>query len=284
MIACASTDMQAQAPVAAKPAVRKPAPVATPKAVPEPPKPKVFGNDDVLKLQAAGLSEDEIVGAINAAANKSFDTSADALISLKTAGVTKKVMASILNIPYVPDPPPAPPTPVAPAQTIPAGTAANVPAADKKPGGIKSLFSKIPIRVGNNNDEDGEGEEGSPVVTVPRQKLKDGESGIFTSATPASDAVKKIASYLEGTNRRPTVEGATLKLDWTALHKCPGVTMAKCQESTEIRISEKNGGSEVQVAVKERRRNLDSPMVDQGTIKAKLTTEFMAEIETALAR
>jgi hypothetical protein len=73
-------------------------------------KPKAFTNADVLKLKTASFSDDEIVGAIQVAQNKSFDVSGDGLTALKQAGVSKRVMAAILGIPYTPEAVPAPAT------------------------------------------------------------------------------------------------------------------------------------------------------------------------------
>jgi hypothetical protein len=53
-------------------------------------------NDSVIKLVKAGLSEDLIVSTINASPG-TYDTSADGLIALKTAGVTDKVVSAILT-------------------------------------------------------------------------------------------------------------------------------------------------------------------------------------------
>src|ERR1700688_5062671 len=56
---------------------------------------KPLTNDDVVKMVKGGLPEDIIVSAIQAAATN-FDISADALISLKNAGVTQPVMAAMI--------------------------------------------------------------------------------------------------------------------------------------------------------------------------------------------
>src|ERR1700721_349587 len=56
---------------------------------------KPVTNDDVVKMVKGGLPEDTIVSAIQASATN-FDISADALISLKNAGVTQPVMAAMI--------------------------------------------------------------------------------------------------------------------------------------------------------------------------------------------
>jgi hypothetical protein len=55
-----------------------------------------LNHDSVIKLAKAGLSEDLIVSTINASPG-SYDTSADGLIALKTAGVTDKVVSAIVT-------------------------------------------------------------------------------------------------------------------------------------------------------------------------------------------
>jgi hypothetical protein len=55
-----------------------------------------LNNDSVIKLVKAGLSEDLIVSTINGAPG-SYDTSADGLIALKTAGASDKEVAAIVS-------------------------------------------------------------------------------------------------------------------------------------------------------------------------------------------
>jgi len=85
-----------------------------------------LNNDSVIKLVKAGLSEDLIVTTINASPG-TYDTSADGLIALKTAGVSDKVVAAIVSKaaataqPAQPPVPPLPPMPGA-AQQAPVGS------------------------------------------------------------------------------------------------------------------------------------------------------------------
>lgn len=64
---------------------------------------QALNNDSVIKLVKAGLSEDLIVTTINGSAG-SYDTSADGIIALKTAGVTDKIVAAILAKAAAPTP------------------------------------------------------------------------------------------------------------------------------------------------------------------------------------
>jgi hypothetical protein len=54
-----------------------------------------LNNDAVIKLAKAGLSEDLIITTINSSQG-SYDTSADGLIALKSAGVSDKVVSAIV--------------------------------------------------------------------------------------------------------------------------------------------------------------------------------------------
>jgi hypothetical protein len=56
---------------------------------------QTLNNDAVVKLIKAGLSEDLVVSTINASPGK-YDTSADGLIALKTAGASDKVISAIV--------------------------------------------------------------------------------------------------------------------------------------------------------------------------------------------
>ena len=125
-----ATSAEQQAPPAAAPAgsAAQPAPA-------QPSAQKALNNDSVIKLVKAGLSDDLIVAAINGSAG-SYDTSADGLIALKTAGASDKVLSAIVQKASAP-PPAAIPAPVpAPAATpapapAPAPTPAPVPADTK---------------------------------------------------------------------------------------------------------------------------------------------------------
>src|SRR5438270_9810821 len=53
-------------------------------------------NEAVLKMLKAGLSEDVVVGAVNASPGK-YSTAPDDLIALKTAGVPDKVVSAMVS-------------------------------------------------------------------------------------------------------------------------------------------------------------------------------------------
>jgi len=105
-----------------------------------------LNNDSVIKLVKAGLSEDLIVTTINASPG-TYDTSADGLIALKTAGVSDKVVAAIVSKaaataqPAQPPVPPLPPMPGA-AQQAPANP--DDPASPHE-AGIYIFSDKAPV-------------------------------------------------------------------------------------------------------------------------------------------
>jgi hypothetical protein len=86
---------------------------------------QALNNDSIIKLVKAGLSDDLIVTTINASPG-TYDTSADGLIALKTAGASEKVLTAIMQKATAPAPA-ATPTP-APAPAA-APTPAPAPAA-----------------------------------------------------------------------------------------------------------------------------------------------------------
>src|SRR5689334_16816809 len=65
-----------------KPAVKRSTPAST-----KPPA-DALTNDKILKMVQSGLPDDIVVGVIQKATNKRFDTSPDALVALKTASVS----------------------------------------------------------------------------------------------------------------------------------------------------------------------------------------------------
>lgn len=83
---------------------------------------QAMNNDAVVKLVKAGLSDDLIISTVNASPG-AYDTSADAIIALKSAGASDKVVAAVVAKAA------APATPVAPA----------APAATGRPAGIDDI-------------------------------------------------------------------------------------------------------------------------------------------------
>lgn len=57
---------------------------------------QTLNNDGVIKMMKAGLSEDVILSAITSSPG-TYDTSADALVALKSAGVSDKVLAAVVG-------------------------------------------------------------------------------------------------------------------------------------------------------------------------------------------
>jgi len=58
---------------------------------------QLLTNADVIKMTRAGLGENVILASIEGAVEKRFDTSADALVALKQAGVSDAVLAALLS-------------------------------------------------------------------------------------------------------------------------------------------------------------------------------------------
>lgn len=79
---------------------------------------QALNNDSIVKMVKAGLSDDLIVTTINASPG-TYDTSADGIIALKTAGVSDKIVAAVVAKASAPAAAPPPPAPVAPSR--PAG-------------------------------------------------------------------------------------------------------------------------------------------------------------------
>jgi hypothetical protein len=94
---------------------------------------QTMNNDAVIKLVKAGLSDDLIVTTISASPGK-YDTSADALIALRSAGADSKVISAVL-MKSAPGPPPPPAVPAS-ALAAPANAAAPV---SKIPAGVDSV-------------------------------------------------------------------------------------------------------------------------------------------------
>jgi hypothetical protein len=85
---------------------------------------QAMNNDSIVKMVKAGLSDDLIVTTINASPG-TYDTSADGIIALKTAGVGDKVIAAIVAKAAAPAvAPPLPPL---------------APAASPRPAGIDDV-------------------------------------------------------------------------------------------------------------------------------------------------
>jgi hypothetical protein len=64
---------------------------------------QALNNDSVIKLVKAGLSDDLIVSTINGSAGN-YNTSADGIIALKSAGVSDKIIGAIVAKNFAPTP------------------------------------------------------------------------------------------------------------------------------------------------------------------------------------
>ena len=71
-------------------------------------------NDELIKLSLAGMGEDILLGVVAKTDKTKYDTSADALLKLKSAGVSQRVIAAVLGLP------PAAASIPAPAPALPA--------------------------------------------------------------------------------------------------------------------------------------------------------------------
>src|SRR5471030_1129382 len=186
---------------------------ATPVAKPAAPKPAAMTNLDVIDLVKEGFDETVIIARINKS-TKAFDLSTKAMVALKNAGVSQRVITVMLG---EPDPSAARPssTPVAnrPAQTAVPDVAAQ-PIAILLPSGtevtvrLKSSLSSL------------ENKEGELVEFAMADDLAiDGRTVIAKGAAAQGKITKVIPQRL----RRPgslefsvdsvkTVDGANVKL------------------------------------------------------------------------
>lgn len=87
---------------------------------------QALNNDSIIKLVKAGLSDDLIVSTINASAGN-YDSSAEGIIALKTAGASDKVVAAIVAKAAAPAPVAESPIPIAPLPVPPPNPAAPAP-------------------------------------------------------------------------------------------------------------------------------------------------------------
>ena len=87
---------------------------------------QTLNNDSVVGLMKAGFSEDVIISAVNRSLG-AYDTSVDALIALKNAGMTNKEISAIV------------------AKAYPQNSAAQVvPVAESAPGARAALPGRAP--------------------------------------------------------------------------------------------------------------------------------------------
>lgn len=104
---------------------------------------QAMNNDSVIKLVKAGLSDDLIISTINASSG-AYDTSADGVIALKTAGASDKVVAAVVAKAFAPAPAAQP---IAPQIPAPAQAPATANAPDAHPQPFHSTDGKIRVYV-----------------------------------------------------------------------------------------------------------------------------------------
>jgi hypothetical protein len=89
-------------------------------------------NDDLIKLAFAKMSEDILLGIVVKTDKTKYDTSADALLKLKSAGVSDRVIAAILGVDLAPVSATVPAVP--PTQSVPAPPPVRQRTATSVPG------------------------------------------------------------------------------------------------------------------------------------------------------
>lgn len=102
------------------------APTAKPAGNAAPTQAKTSANEELIRLTMAGMSDDIVLGVVARTDKAAYDTSTEALLKLKSAGVSQRVIAAILGVSTPASeslPPAASSTPVATGElTIPDGT------------------------------------------------------------------------------------------------------------------------------------------------------------------
>ena len=246
-------------------------------------KPKQFTNDDVLKLKTAGFSDAEILAAIAAARETSFDTSADGLIALKTAGISARVIAAILGQPYpVEDATKA----AASAPTSPTAadhSSTEAPNGERKPAAKGGGFlGALGIRkVDDDSKKTPKTSEGAGAVKS--QKLKDGQPAVIKTQLSVQEAMQTVQDFLESRrNLRTEIAGDTVKTDWSGEMKCPGFTVARCKERADAQVRSTAEGTTIRLWVSESRRNKGTNNWGDKGPEADRTALVAAELEQAL--
>jgi hypothetical protein len=154
-------------------------------------------NDSVIKLVKAGLSDDLIVSTISASPG-TYDTSANGLISLKTAGASDKVLTAIVMkaaAPAVQAQPPIPPLPpmpgVAPAINGPSSGDPDDPGAPHE-AGIYVYNESAPT--------------GSKMIMLEPSIYTQGKTGgMFASAMTYGIAKVKVKAVIRGAHSNTRV-------------------------------------------------------------------------------
>jgi hypothetical protein len=149
---------------------------------------QVMNNDSVIKLVKAGLSDDLIVTTINSSPG-AYDTSADAIIALKSAGASDKVIAAIIAKVAAPPSSPAQPAP----STASAGTNPDDPNAPHEAGIYFYIFY-----IANS---------GGPKMTElePSDYSQGKTGGMFASAMTYGIAKAKTKAVLRGAHANARV-------------------------------------------------------------------------------
>ena len=73
-------------------------------------------NDELIKLSLAGMGDDILLGVVAKTEKTKYDTSADALLKLKAAGISQRVIGAVLGVAAAPA---EPALLVRPAETVP---------------------------------------------------------------------------------------------------------------------------------------------------------------------
>ncbi|MGA3082195.1 MAG: hypothetical protein ABSD44_12620 [Terracidiphilus sp.] len=150
---------------------------------------QTMNNDSVIKLVKAGLSDDLIVSTINGSTG-TYNTSADGIIALKTAGASDKVVTAIVAKASASALPPAP-VAAAAASTAAAGTDPDDPTAAHEAG----------IYIYNDSAPTGS----KMTLLEPNVYTQGKTGGVFASAMTYGIAKVKMKAVLRGAHANARV-------------------------------------------------------------------------------
>lgn len=214
---------------------------------------KPFTNADIIKLENAGFSDDDILAAINAAQNKSFDTSADGLIGLKSAGVAPRVIAAVLGRPSSPEPVPA---------AVPASTPVTPPTSEGSPttavkqedkgNPVGRFFGGVGRPIGIKKGDDKSKTESTVVQTMDENSKpilgweQETRSATIRVSMAAETGRTKLRQYYtsKGTDHQVNHDSGSITTGWKP-ERCQG--LGRCVYSTTVQFNEEGGQTLIRV-------------------------------------
>jgi hypothetical protein len=212
---------------------------------------QALNNEAIIKLVKGGLSDDFIVSTINNQPGN-FDASPDAIVALKNAGASDRVMTALVQKVVATSPAVAPPTPPAPVpDPAPASASAPVPAPVLAPATAPAAIPTVqPVPAVAAPTSQSTPLAAAATATPPAPSAvpfhsTDGKLRVYITDHPISESTFAVRGAAAAGHRESGDDPRVVEIEADILKVCPAYIVASINQDRAdyILIFRRRGGS-----------------------------------------